>query len=76
MRSAPGPRRARNGYFTWYELDSIAEWGGYGQTVEDGSANASTQHRHSVGVSVNTVYRFNTNRIVHDIGDARSGVWE
>ncbi len=67
-----GTEASENGYFTWYELDSIAEWGGYGQTVEDGSANASTQHRHSVGVSVNTVYRFNTNRTVHDIGDARS----
>ncbi|WP_294246972.1 hypothetical protein [uncultured Sphingomonas sp.] len=67
-----GTEGTENGYFTWYELDTIAEWGGFTQTVNDGSANSSTQHRHSIGVSVNTVYRYNTNWIVHDIGDARS----
>ena len=67
-----GTEGTENAYFYWYELDTIAEWGGFTQTVNDGSANASTQHRHSVGVSVNNVYRFNTNRAIHDIGDARS----
>lgn len=67
-----GTEGTENGYFIWYELDTIAEWGGFAQTTNDGSANSSTQHRHSIGVSVNTVYRYNTNRAVHDIGDARS----
>lgn len=55
----------------WYELDTIAEYGG-NRNAGDNSANASTEHRNSVGIAVNTVYRYNNGRFVHDIGNARS----
>jgi hypothetical protein len=53
------------------EVDTVASWIG-NHSLFDNSTNGSSFHRSCTGIRVNCTYDKVTNRIVHDIIDARS----